>query len=88
MKSRLAVSIGVLILWITLIAGRLVQLQVVDHELYRNRAEGQQERRVELQAPRGTILDSRGRKLAVSVEVDSVWADPSQIEDPAATADS
>jgi cell division protein FtsI (penicillin-binding protein 3) len=87
MKSRLVVSIVILGLWGVAITARLVQLQVLDHDLYRDRAEGQQERRVELQAPRGMIFDSRGRKLAVSVEVDSVWADPSQIEDPTATAD-
>ena len=86
MKSRLAVSIAILAVWMAAITARLVQLQVVDYELYRDRAEGQQQRRVELQAPRGMIFDSRGRKLAVSVEVDSVWADPSQIEDPVSTA--
>ncbi len=86
MKSRLVVASVVLVVWTVAIASRLVQLQILDHELYKDRAERQQERRVELQAPRGMILDSRGRKLAVSVEVDSVWADPSQIEDARATA--
>ena len=87
MKSRLVVSIAILVVWGAAITARLVQLQILDHDLYKDRAEGQQERRVELQAPRGMIFDSRGRKLAVSVEVDSVWADPSQIKNPSATAD-
>ena len=88
MKSRLIVTISILSIWGAAISARLVQLQVLDHDLYKDRAEGQQERRVELQAPRGMIFDSRGRQLAVSVEVDSVWADPSQIADPESTAQS
>jgi cell division protein FtsI (penicillin-binding protein 3) len=85
-KVRLIVASVVLALWSTGIVARLYHLQVVDYELYSQRAEGQHHRRVVLQPPRGTIYDVRGRELALSVEVDSVWADPSQIEDPAATA--
>lgn len=86
MKGRLILVSVLLALWSTGIVARLYQLQVVDHEIYRKRAEGQHHRRVVLQPPRGTIYDVRGRELALSVEVDSVWADPSQIEDPTTTA--
>ena len=86
MKSRLFVFALIMVLWASGIVARLYQLQVADHDVYRQRAEGQHHRRVVLEAPRGTIYDARGRELALSVEVDSVWADPSQIDDPGAIA--
>ena len=86
MKGRFVLVSLVMALWAGGIVARLCQLQIADHEIYRQRAEGQHHRRVVLQPPRGTIYDARGRELALSVEVDSVWADPSQIEDPAVIA--
>ncbi|MGB5659014.1 MAG: penicillin-binding transpeptidase domain-containing protein [Thermoanaerobaculia bacterium] len=86
MKGRLFLSLVILALWTGGIVYRLAQLQIRDHEHYSQRAEGQHHRKVELLAPRGTIFDTRGRELAVSVEVDSVWVDPSRVEDTAAMA--
>ncbi len=86
MKGRLILSLVILALWTGGIVYRLAQLQIRDHEHYSLRAQGQHHRKVELQAPRGTIFDARGRELAVSLEVDSVWVDPSRVEDTAAMA--
>jgi cell division protein FtsI (penicillin-binding protein 3) len=72
--------------WAGLIGCRLYDLQVVRHDDYRRRAERQQQRVVELDPPRGTIFDARGRELAVSVEVESAYAVPREIADPRATA--
>ena len=36
---------------------------------------------MELLPPRGSIFDARGRELALSVDVDSLWADPSRVEE-------
>lgn len=73
-------------LWVGLMAGRLYQLQVVEHERYVLRAAGQQKRPVTLDAPRGTIYDRRGRELAISVEVDSAAVNPAAVGDPEAVA--
>ncbi|HEX2254530.1 MAG TPA: penicillin-binding protein 2 [Thermoanaerobaculia bacterium] len=86
MKSRLVVLVAVVLLWSVAIGWRLYALQVTDHAAYRAKAERQQRADVELEPPRGTIYDARGRELAVSAEVDSAWADPRQIADPAAAA--
>ncbi len=86
MNTRLRVVAGLGLAWVALIAGRLYYLQVIRHAHYTQRAGNQQQRVVELDAPRGTIYDSRGRELAVSIEVDSVYAIPSEIADPAALA--
>jgi len=71
---------------VLLIAARLYDLQVVRYEHYETKAERQQQRVVALDPPRGTIYDAQGRELAVSIQVDSVYAVPPEIDDPAAVA--
>ena len=51
------------------------------------RLESQHERVITVAPQRGSILDRLGRPLAVSVELGSVYADPSMVEDPAAAAE-
>jgi cell division protein FtsI/penicillin-binding protein 2 len=72
--------------WVLLLGLRLYQLQVVKHGRYVAKAERQQQRVVKLDSPRGTIYDAAGRELAVSVQVDSAYAVPGEVQDPAATA--
>ncbi|HXO19231.1 MAG TPA: penicillin-binding transpeptidase domain-containing protein, partial [Thermoanaerobaculia bacterium] len=84
MRAVLLVAFGAL--WVAAIAARLYELQVARYDHYREKARRQQQTVVELDPPRGTIYDARGRELAVSMQVDSAWADPSDLEDPAATA--
>jgi len=89
-KSRLNPRLKVIAwggaIWVALIAGRFYQLQVVRYEHYAAKAERQQQRVVNLDPPRGTIYDSRGRELAVSVQVDSAYAVPPQLGDVKSTA--
>lgn len=84
--KRLAVAVGLGVAWVLLIAARLYQLQVVLYEHYTSKAERQQQRVVTLDPPRGTIYDAQGRELAVSIQVDSAYAVPPEVEDPAAAA--
>ena len=74
------------LLWVAAISARLYELQVFRYAHYAGKARRQQTTVVELDPPRGTIYDARGRELAVSVEVESVWADPADLRDPEATA--
>ncbi len=83
-RVMLAAVIGAI--WILAIAGRLYYLQVVRHEHYESKAARQQQRVIKLDPPRGTIYDARGRELAVSVQVDSAFAVPSEVQDPLAAA--
>ena len=87
MKSRLYVFAALTVLWMCAIAGRLWDLQVRRHDEFVRRAERQQQRVVELDPPRGTIYDARGRELAVSVEVESAFAVPREVDDAGQTAD-
>lgn len=75
-----------LALWCGAVAVRLGYLQVIEHDRYQRRAERQQQRVVELLPARGTIYDAAGRELAVSIQVESAWADPDLVDDPRATA--
>ncbi|HEX6203601.1 MAG TPA: penicillin-binding transpeptidase domain-containing protein, partial [Thermoanaerobaculia bacterium] len=86
MRSRLALVLAVAALWSGAIGVRLFALQVERHEHFRAKAARQQRLVVELEPPRGTFYDARGRELAVSIEVDSAWADPRRVPDPAAAA--
>ncbi len=63
-------------LWMALLIARLVQLQILEQDTLRERAEQQQENTINLDPARGTIFDRAGRELAVSVEVESVCAVP------------
>ncbi len=86
MRRRIPVVAGFGLVWILLIAARLYDLQVLRYGHYASKAERQQQRVVTLDPPRGTIYDAQGRELAVSIQVDSVYAVPPEVEDPAATA--
>ena len=86
MKNRVNLVAVFGLLWVLLVAGRLWYLQVYRYDHYAGKARRQQTTVVELDAPRGTIYDAHGRELAVSVQVDSAWADPADIPDPQATA--
>lgn len=86
MKSRMIIW-GVLIAaWFGGAGWRLWDLQVARYPELRARAEQQQQRDIEIEPPRGSILDARGRELAVSVPVRSAFAVPDQIDDPPAAA--
>jgi len=82
LKRRLAVAAAGVILWTGAIEARLVYLQVVKHADLSARAERQQMRTVTAPAKRGEILDRRGRVLAYSVDAESIYAVPSEIEQP------
>ena len=72
--------------WLLVLFGRLVDLQVLRKDEFVKRARRQQERTVELPPRRGAITDREGRPLAVTREVDSVFAIPSDVKDPKQTA--
>jgi len=79
--------LGVLLLaWALLIVLRLFHLQVLRYGQFHELALKQQQRTFEISPQRGDIYDRNGHGLAMSVNVDSVFAVPSEIPDQQATA--
>ncbi len=83
---RLLQLFAFLAAWAVVVVARLVQVQIVRHDYYVNKAQRQQERTLALSPVRGAILDSRKRVLAESVSAESIYADPQSIGDRRATA--
>lgn len=79
LKRRIVVAAALLGLWVAGIEGRLVYLQVFRHADLMARAARQQSRTLATPAKRGDILDRRGQLLATTVDVDSIYAVPSEI---------
>jgi cell division protein FtsI (penicillin-binding protein 3) len=85
-KPRIAAVAAFLALWVTAAETRLVYLQVVRRADMVARAERQHLQRIDAPAKRGDIVDRKGRVLATSVDADTIYAVPSEIGDPQASA--
>jgi cell division protein FtsI (penicillin-binding protein 3) len=72
--------------WVCAIAGRLFWLQIMRHQEYVDRAQKQQQRTFEVAPRRGVLYDRNLHELAMTVQVDSIYADPSEIDDKKAAA--
>ncbi len=72
--------------WACAIAVRLFMLQIVHHQEYVERAQKQQQRTFEVAPRRGVLYDRNLHELAMTVQVDSIFADPSEIDDKPAAA--
>lgn len=84
-RRAVCVAIG-LLFWMFVIGARLVQLQIHQHEELASRARNQQLSSIETAATRGQVLDRQGRELARSLDTESFYADPSEIQNVDATA--
>ncbi len=74
------------VVWACAIAGRLFVLQVVRHQEFVERAQKQQQRTFEVAPRRGVLYDRNLHELAMTVQVDSIYAVPTQIDDKQAAA--
>jgi cell division protein FtsI (penicillin-binding protein 3) len=71
---------------LSVIGGRLIQLQGLDRSTYATLAQDQRLHYLTLPAVRGDILDRDGNPLAETVDARDVVADPTQVVNPTATA--
>ena len=84
---RLRVGTVLILAMFAVIAVRLVEIQLTEAPAYA--ADGLRDRleRVELPAPRGSILDRNGNVLAGSEEARYVYVDPQFVDNPRLTAE-
>jgi cell division protein FtsI (penicillin-binding protein 3) len=80
-QLRLYLLGGLLLCWCALICLRLVYLQIFRYGDFEQRAQHQQQRTIDVSAKRGIIYDRAGHELAMSVQVDSAFAVPSEMPD-------
>lgn len=85
-RSRILGITGFFVLVAAAIIGRLFSLQVAGHQRLSARATEQLTEEIQFLPKRGIIADRAGRRLAVDVEVESVYAVPSQVADKRAVA--
>src|SRR5438067_12926037 len=76
----------ILVVWMLAVGARLVQLQVSRHDELAARARNQQLSSIETAPTRGQLLDRQGRELARSLDTESFYADPSEINNVNDTA--
>lgn len=69
------------------VAFRAWALQISDGQRYRALAERQHAARIDTPPPRGDVVDTQGRPLAVSANADSIWANPREVRDVATTGE-
>ena len=87
MRLRALALAGVTLALFGVVLARAAWVQLLDHSRMQRQARNQSRREVELSPRRGLITDRRGDPLAVTQDVDSVFADPSAFADPALRAD-
>lgn len=59
-------------------------MQIIDGDMYAERASGQHRAEIVTRAPRGAILDRDGYRLALTEQARTIGATPSLVTDPAA----
>jgi cell division protein FtsI (penicillin-binding protein 3) len=78
-SRRLQASLGCVAFALSLVAGRLVQLQGLDGAAYRALANKSRLQVTRIPAERGSITTADGTTLAMTVQEDTVTADPPQL---------
>ncbi|MGA7241540.1 MAG: penicillin-binding protein [Terracidiphilus sp.] len=79
--ARFWLVCGFFLFWAVVISTRLFWLQIIRHNEYVERAEKQQQRTFEVAPRRGVLYDRNMHELAMTVQVDSIYAVPSEIDD-------
>ncbi|MGH8378853.1 MAG: penicillin-binding protein, partial [Gammaproteobacteria bacterium] len=77
-RFRLLLIFALAVVWMGAVLARVTYLQLFSYEEYLTRANRQQERIIEISPVRGVLYDRNGRELAMSIPVDSCFADPEE----------
>jgi len=85
-SRRVTVFLGLICVSLLALGGRLAQLQLMGDQRFDRLARRQQAVTRDLSASRGNIISGDGQLLATDVQRKSIFADPTQVEDPEITA--
>ncbi len=78
-RTRVLMIVCGIVAFIVL-AGRLFQIQILNHDMYETAAVDQQLRETTVSAKRGTIYDRNMNILAMSASVSNIYISPAEIE--------
>ncbi len=85
-RARLVLLVAIVAMGLVSVGTRCAHLQLVRASELLEQARSQQEKEITLDPHRGPILDRNGKELALSLAVDSIFADPTEVGDAAASA--
>ncbi len=80
MKFRIATLLAFFLVLFIALASRAFQLQILSGKALKTLAQKQHTQTLLLQPERGIIFDRNGEKMAATIMADSVFADPSKID--------
>lgn len=75
-RRRSALLMAAYLVVLTVLAGRLVQVQAVNAQTYAERGDSQSMRAIDLPAQRGRIIDRNGAVLTTTVDAAAIYTDP------------
>ncbi|MDY7220255.1 penicillin-binding transpeptidase domain-containing protein [Denitrificimonas sp. JX-1] len=76
---RFSIILGLLLILVATIAGRIIYLHVFHHEFLAKQGDARAVRHIPIPAHRGVITDRHGEPLAVSTPVLTLWANPKEL---------
>ncbi len=80
--NRCVVLCSFLVVGLSVLSARLVQIQLVDRQRYAERSRDERHQTEILTASRGMIVDRHEEPLAKTIPVSSVWVDKMHLNDP------
>lgn len=86
LKYRVYFVLALFFIFFSAVFLRAFQLQILEAPKLKKMAAKQHRKTVNVQSKRGDIYDRNLKELAVSIEVDSVYAQPGKVESPAKAA--
>lgn len=85
-RGRVYAIAAVLVVFGLILTGRLVYVQVVEHQRFQSMAAAEHWRQIAVPPRRGDIVDTNGVPLATSVDFDTLYASTTEIADAAGIA--
>ncbi|MCE5312447.1 MAG: penicillin-binding protein 2 [Nitrospiraceae bacterium] len=82
MKKRAVILSTAVIFGFVIVLLRMVDIMLVNHDRFLAKAQYQQVRKKAVPVKRGVIYDRRGRELAINLDTESIFCDPSEISAP------
>ena len=86
-KWRINLVFIFIILFGAALIGRLVYIQILNHQYWQALAQGQQKFFAQIQGARGEVFFQSGEPLAINRDFDLVYVAPNEIENPEETAE-